>query len=95
MVLSYSVVDFRESPMTLAVMTRATLGHTGHDLSADRATITIFLLASLAAIARVAAAVDAVSAMPLFEISAGFWIDAFALFTVRCGPMLQRRRVLR
>ena len=42
--------------MTLAVMTRVTRGHTGRDLSADRATRLIYILVTLAAITRVAAA---------------------------------------
>ena len=42
--------------MILAVMTRATRGHTGRELSADRVTSLIFVLVTLAAITRVAAA---------------------------------------
>jgi uncharacterized protein involved in response to NO len=42
--------------MTLGVMTRATLGHTGRELTADRLTIAIFVSVNLAAIARVLAA---------------------------------------
>jgi hypothetical protein len=43
--------------MTLAVMTRATRGHTGRVLSADRATVAIFLCVNIAAIIRVSAVV--------------------------------------
>jgi uncharacterized protein involved in response to NO len=42
--------------MTVAVMTRATRGHTGRPLSADRATIAIYLCVNAAVIVRVAAA---------------------------------------
>ena len=42
--------------MTLAVMTRASLGHTGHDLVASIPTQLIYLAALIAALARVAAA---------------------------------------
>jgi uncharacterized protein involved in response to NO len=45
--------------MILAAMTRVTRGHTGRDLSADRVTSLIHVLATLAAIARVAAAFGA------------------------------------
>jgi uncharacterized protein involved in response to NO len=45
--------------MILAVMTRATRGHTGRDLSADRITSLVYMLVTLAAIARVAAAFGA------------------------------------
>jgi uncharacterized protein involved in response to NO len=74
--------------MTLAVMTRATLGHTGRALSADHATIAIYLLVNIAAIVRVAAAIDETRAMPLLAASAILWIGAFALFVFRYGPML-------
>ena len=74
--------------MILAVMTRVTRGHTGRDLSADHATSAIYILVTLAAIVRVAAAVGAAWAMPLLVVSAGLWIAAFALFVLRYGPML-------
>jgi NnrS protein len=51
--------------MTLAVMTRVTLGHTGRELTADRSTIAIFLLVTVAAAARVVAAASGTWVMPL------------------------------
>lgn len=78
--------------MILAVMTRATRGHTGRDLSADRATSLIYSLVNLAAVTRVAAAFAAGWTMPLLIVSAGFWIAAFGLFTLCYGPMLLRPR---
>src|SRR5262249_27706134 len=60
--------------MILAVMTRATRGHTGRDLSADRATRRIYILVTLAAIARVGAAFGADWTMLLLVVSACFWI---------------------
>jgi uncharacterized protein involved in response to NO len=74
--------------MILAVMTRATRGHTGRDLSADRVTSLIYIFVTLAAIARVAAAFAAPWAMPLLIVSACFWIAAFAGFVLSYGPML-------
>lgn len=74
--------------MTLAVMTRATRGHTGRALSADRATSLIFLLVTLAAIARVAAAFAAEWSLPLLIAAAGCWIAAFSAFVLRYGSML-------
>jgi uncharacterized protein involved in response to NO len=79
--------------MTLAVMTRASRGHTGRDLTADRATLWIYLLVSGAAVARVAAAVSPLSTMPLLQGSAALWIAAFTLFVLHYGPMLLRPRV--
>lgn len=74
--------------MILAVMTRATRGHTGRDLSADRATSLIYILVTLAAIARVAAAFVAAWTMPLLIVAACFWIAAFGGFVLSYGPML-------
>jgi len=74
--------------MTLAVMTRATRGHTGRDLSADRITSLIYILVTLAAIARVVAAAAADWAMPLLITSACCWIAAFGSFMLWYGPML-------
>ena len=74
--------------MILAVMTRATRGHTGRDLSADRVTVLIYGLVTFAAITRVTAAFAACWTMPLLIISACLWISAFAGFVLAYGPML-------
>jgi uncharacterized protein involved in response to NO len=74
--------------MILAVMTRATLGHTGRDLSADRVTELVYLLVTLAAIRRVAAALGTAWTMPLFVASACFWVAAFGSFVAGYGRML-------
>jgi uncharacterized protein involved in response to NO len=74
--------------MILAVMTRATRGHTGRALAADRATSAIYVLVSLAALARIAAAFAAAATLPLLVLAAGLWIAAFAGFALVYGPML-------
>ena len=74
--------------MTLAVMTRATRGHTGRALAADRATIAIYLLVNVSAIVRVAAGISERWTMPLLVASGIMWIGAFALFVLCYGPML-------
>ena len=74
--------------MILAVMTRATRGHSGRELSADRATVLIYALVSLAAITRVLAAIAVTWTMPLLVVSACLWICAFAGFAVSYSPML-------
>lgn len=74
--------------MILAVMTRATRGHAGRDLSADHVTVLIYGLVTLAAITRTAAAFDGAWTMPLLIISAGLWIAAFAGFVLDYGSML-------
>lgn len=75
--------------MILAVMTRAIRGHTGRPLSADRATVAIYLLVLGAGCARVAAGFN-IWYPALLDISAALWIAAYALFAVAYGPMLLR-----
>lgn len=77
------------STMILAVMTRATRGHTGRKLVADGLTGIIFILISGAAIARVAAGFG-VWTDPLLVISAVLWAAAFLSFLGGYGPMFLR-----
>jgi uncharacterized protein involved in response to NO len=77
--------------MTLAVMTRATLGHTGRPLTADRWTAAIYLLVAAAAALRVAAAFSADAYSLLLWASGLAWITAFGLFVVHYGRMLLSR----
>jgi uncharacterized protein involved in response to NO len=74
--------------MILAMMTRATRGHVGRELSADRITSLIYVSVTLAAITRVAAAFATVWTMPLLVVSACLWIAAFGGFVLAYGPML-------
>jgi len=74
--------------MILAVMTRATLAHTGRALSAGPSTVAIYGLVSAAAITRVLAPFLPGSYVELLWSSGGLWILAFALFVVRYAPML-------
>ncbi|MDE2462971.1 MAG: NnrS family protein [Alphaproteobacteria bacterium] len=78
--------------MILAVMTRATRGHTGQPLAADRTTTLLYACVIAAAIVRVAAAFASVWTMQLLAIAAGFWVLAFVIFVVRYAPLLCRPR---
>ena len=78
--------------MMLAVMTRATLGHTGRALHADIATVLIYGLITAAALLRIAAAWPGDWTMNLLEAAAAAWIAAFALFLAHYAPMLCGRR---
>lgn len=80
--------------MTLAVMTRATRGHTGRALEADRGTSALYLLLIAAALARIAAALLPAAAPELLAVAALGWAGAFAGFAALYGPMLctPRRR---
>ena len=78
--------------MTLAVMTRASLGHAGLPLVAGRGTVAIYALVTLAAALRVAAGVSG-NALPLVMSLAGLaWIAAFGLFAFLYGPLLVGRK---
>lgn len=74
--------------MTLAVMTRATLGHTGQDLHAGPGTVAIYLSLVVAVLARLAAGAWPAEA-DMFHVIAGLgWIAAFAGFAVVYGRLL-------
>ena len=76
--------------MTLAVMTRASLGHTGQPLTATRGTQFIYACAVIAALTRMAAPFDATTV--LLHVSACAWVLAFGGFAVAYGPLLMARR---
>jgi uncharacterized protein involved in response to NO len=74
--------------MTLAVMTRATLGHTGQSLTASWATQTVYLAIIIAAIARIGAVLDPAHDFILLHIAACGWVLAFFGFAIAFGPLL-------
>jgi len=74
--------------MTLAMMTRASLGHTGQPLTANRATLALYVLANLAALVRVVSAFAPQAYDLLLAIAAGLWLAAFGLFVATYGPLL-------
>jgi uncharacterized protein involved in response to NO len=78
--------------MTLAVMTRATLGHTGQPLTAGRATIALYLLVVVATFTRLLAGLLPGLASPLWTLSAATWIAAFGGFALLYGGLLVRPR---
>jgi uncharacterized protein involved in response to NO len=78
--------------MTLAVMTRATRGHTGRPLAADKATVAIYLAVNLSAAVRVAAPFAESLRPLLLSVSALLWVAAFGGFAIAYGAMLTRRK---
>ncbi len=74
--------------MSLAVMTRATLGHTGQPLTASIATQTIYAAVVVAALSRICAVVDPVHSELVLHIAAFSWAFAFFGFAVSFGPLL-------
>lgn len=78
--------------MTLAVMTRSTLGHSGQALTADTGTVALYLLAVIAVAARVLAGPLPAYATVLNGIAGLGWIGAFGGFAVLYGRFLLARR---
>lgn len=78
--------------MTLAVMTRASLGHTGRALTANAGTCAVFVAIVIAAVLRIAAAMAPAAAI-LLHFSAAFWVAAFVGYAVLFGGMLMRPRL--
>ena len=79
--------------MTLAVMTRATLGHTGRKLHANAGTVALFAAITTSAVLRVAAGVVPSINVPLLIGAGILWLTAFAAFVGIYGPMHLARRV--
>jgi uncharacterized protein involved in response to NO len=79
--------------MTLSVMTRATLGHTGRELTATAPTQTIYAFVILAAIARIAVPFFVAWSMPILTLAAVAWTASFAIYAAVYGPMLCRARI--
>ena len=78
--------------MTVAVMTRASRGHSGRPLTAPPSTQAIYLLIILATIARVCAALKPELTMILLPTAGVAWVCAFMGFAILYGPMLLSAR---
>ena len=74
--------------MTLAVMSRATLGHTGQQLTASGATQAIYAAIIVAALARICAVIEPAHSEPLLHLAALAWAAAFFGFAISFGPLL-------
>jgi uncharacterized protein involved in response to NO len=79
--------------MTLAVMTRATLGHTGRKLSASAGTQGIYALVVASALTRTCAALEPQWTDVLILVSGVLWVAAFGSFAIVYGPLLCRPRI--
>jgi uncharacterized protein involved in response to NO len=77
--------------MTLAVMTRTSLGHTGRPLTATRPVQLIYVTAIVAAVARIIAAFG-IAREPMLHVSVAAWVLAFIGFAIVYGPVLMRPR---
>ena len=77
--------------MTLAVMTRASLGHTGREVTAGRAGLAIYVAVTAAAVLRIAAAMLPLHSLLLFGASGVCWVAAFGGFAIAYGRLLASR----
>ncbi len=78
--------------MTLAIMTRATLGHTGRDVLSAPTTVAIYGAMLVAALSRIAAPLLPAIYYPMLLIAGIAWLLAFAIFLLVYGPMLVNAR---
>lgn len=78
--------------MTVAVMTRASLGHTGQALKASVAVQTVYAAIVIAALARVCASLEPSHSIPLLAASGIAWTFAFFGFAIAYAPLLCRVR---
>jgi uncharacterized protein involved in response to NO len=74
--------------MTLAVMTRASLGHSGRALTASPATQVIYAAIIIAAISRICAVIHPAYGEVLLHVAAFAWVVAFLGFALVFGPLL-------
>jgi len=80
--------------MILAVMSRASLGHTGRPLTAPKLIVCAYALVTLAAVLRVASSMAGSHLYASLLVGAALaWIASFALFAVVYAPILTTTRV--
>ena len=77
--------------MILAVMTRATLGHSQRPLTAGTGTLVAYLLVLVAVGARLVGPFTGAGYGPALDLAAGAWIAGFGLFVVLYAPLYLRR----
>lgn len=78
--------------MTLAVMTRASLGHTGRTVVADRFVVAMYVMVSAGALLRVAAPFAGEWYAHVLGCGGALWSGGFLLFAVRYAPILWGKR---
>lgn len=79
--------------MTLAVMMRATMGHSGRPLVAGPALTLAFMLLLGAAALRLAGSAEIAAGWDGITVSAVVWTAGFALMVLKTGPWLITRRI--
>jgi uncharacterized protein involved in response to NO len=78
--------------LTMAVMTRASLGHCGREITAGRATIAIYILIFAGALLRLILPATAIDYGLAMAIAGIVWCAGFLGFAIFYGPMFFRPR---
>jgi len=78
--------------MTLAVMSRASMGHSGRELTAGPGLTASFVLVSLAAALRILSPLFLSAYIAMLEGAAVAWVAAFALYLIVCWPLWWTRK---
>ena len=79
--------------MIIAVMSRASLGHTGRDLKASPMTVLAYACVTIGAVLRVAASVGVGSYAIMLDVAGAFWGAALLLFISVYLPILWSPRL--
>jgi uncharacterized protein involved in response to NO len=80
--------------MIMAIMTRASLGHTGRVIVAPRAVVLAYGLLTLAAFLRVfGMGLDPAHYLEVLQVAASAWLGAFGLFVAVYAPILATSRI--
>ena len=79
--------------MILAVMTRASLGHTARDLRASPLTVAAYICVTLGAVIRVTASLGVGQYAIMLDLAGASWGAAFLLFLIIYSPILWTPRV--
>lgn len=78
--------------MTLAMMTRVSLGHTGRALTAGHGTTSLYALVTIAAILRLIAPLAGGQYLFVLSLSGAAWCGAFGLYLLLyCRPLISPR----
>jgi uncharacterized protein involved in response to NO len=79
--------------MILAVMTRASLGHTARELNASPLTVIVYVLITVGALLRVAASLKLIDYNMGIDVAGLAWGGAFLLFLIAYAPVLWSPRL--
>ena len=78
--------------MMIAVMTRATRGHTGRELTASRTTLVTYAAIIACAVVRPLTALLPDQASLVYAAAGLLWLLAFGIYLFEYGPMLVAKR---